>query len=109
MIKRILNYFFGQKETNETQVNSVHDEIDKTLKKRQEILTALKEDNVTLFNTFCDETEKPKKPKAPKKPKTKVSDSADKPTKAKTVAKVKTPKMSTEEKPKKYRKPKTDK
>ena len=38
MIKRILNYFFGKKETNETPVNSIHDEINETLKKRKEIL-----------------------------------------------------------------------
>ena len=45
MIKRILNYFFGKEETNETnetQVNSIHDEIDETLKKRQAILDSLK-------------------------------------------------------------------
>ena len=41
MIKRILNFFFGKKETTQTPVNSIHDEINETLKKHKEILISL--------------------------------------------------------------------
>jgi type II secretory pathway component PulC len=107
MIKRILNYFFGKKETNETQVNSIHDEINETLKKRQEILDSLEQDKVILSETVS--TEKPKKTKAPRKPKSEFPIESDKVTKAKPVRKAKAPAASTEEKPKRTRKPKTDK
>jgi hypothetical protein len=106
MIKRILNYFFGKKETNETPVNSIHDEINETLKKRKEILNSLNQEKVILSETVS--TEKPKKPRAPRKPKAEVSIDTDKATKVKPVRKAKTTTASTEEKPKRTRKPKTD-
>jgi hypothetical protein len=108
MIKRILNFFFGKKETTQTPVNSIHDEINETLKKRKEILSSLaNEEKVILSETVS--TEKPKKPRAPRKPKSEFPIGTDKPTKVKPVTKAKEPKSSTEEKPKRTRKPKTDK
>ena len=112
MIKRILNYFFGKKETIETPVNSIQTEIKETLKKRKEILKALnaekeaREEKVILSGKISPET--PKKTRAPKKPKADVSIDTDKVTKVKPVRKVKTTTPSTEETPKRTRKPKTD-
>ena len=103
MFKKILNFFFGKKENTKTQTNSIHEEIAKTLKEREEILNTNK---VILSETVS--TEKPKKTRAPRKPKAEVSIGADKVTKVKPVTKVKAPKTSTEEKPKRTRKPKTD-
>ena len=111
MIKRILNYFFGKKETNETPVNSIQAEINETLKKRKKILKSLnaekEEEKVILSETVS--TDKPTKTRAPRKPKAEVSIDTDKATKVKPVRKAKTTTASTEEKPKRTRKPKTDK
>ena len=56
MFKKILNFFFGKKENTKTQTNSIHEEIAKTLKEREEILNTNK---VILSETVS--TEKPKK------------------------------------------------
>jgi hypothetical protein len=110
MFKKILNFFFGKKENTQTTTSSIHNEIAKFLKEREEILSSLKagKDSKVIFSETAS-IEKPKKPKAPRKPKSEFPIGTDKPTKVKPVTKVKAPKTSTEETPKRTRKPKTDK
>jgi len=98
MFKKLLNFLFGSKNETAETPNTIHEEIAKTLKEREEILKSIPSED------------KPKKTRAPRKPKAEVSVSKDKATKVKPVVKVKKEKTTeTTEKPKRTRKPKTDK
>lgn len=100
MLKKILNYLFGSKNTTKCDI---HGKMTKTLKES--------EASVNLTSEM--EVVKSTKKRTPRKPKTDITIGTDAPLKVKEITKVKAPKSSTQENTtsisKKSRKPKTDK